>query len=147
MTATLLDFAGVTVPQRMHGRSLAPLMHDANLNRHRDCVFAHDQAEYSRDKLYQSAVRTPDWKYIESTGRQCELYDLRNDPAETRNLATDPAQRERVDRMRQDLLQWHLNHAGGFYAVESTDYWEDETHFYDETAFTGERIPRGSHTQ
>ena len=35
-----------------------------------------------------------------------ELYDLKNDPTEQHNLATDPAQSERIIAMRADLDAW-----------------------------------------
>lgn len=35
-----------------------------------------------------------------------ELYDLQNDPAETRNLASDPGHRETLGRMREQLNRW-----------------------------------------
>jgi hypothetical protein len=44
-----------------------------------------------------------------------ELYDLQNDPEQINNLAADPAQRERVNRMRAALRQHILaTHDNGF---------------------------------
>jgi arylsulfatase A-like enzyme len=35
------------------------------------------------------AVRTGDWRYIAYNDGDCELYDLRSDPDEKRNVADD----------------------------------------------------------
>jgi N-acetylglucosamine-6-sulfatase len=58
------------------------------------------------------AVRTDDWKYIHyphgdgSADRHAaELYDLRNDPWEMRNLAAAPEHAERLRQLRQTLQQ------------------------------------------
>jgi choline-sulfatase len=52
-------------------------------------------------------LRTPEWKFIRS-GRTEELYDLRADPAETRNLA---GQRPDVAaRLRSRLQRWTSAH-------------------------------------
>ncbi|WP_135854096.1 sulfatase-like hydrolase/transferase [Halorussus salinus] len=51
------------------------------------------------------AVRTPDWKYVEASDGTEELYDLREDPAETRNLVGErPAVADRLrERATDDL--------------------------------------------
>ncbi len=50
-----------------------------------------------------------------------ELYDLRSDPYEINNLATDPAQSERVAAMRAQLVGWILEHRDTGFLTES-DY-------------------------
>ncbi|UPV76654.1 sulfatase-like hydrolase/transferase (plasmid) [Halorussus limi] len=45
------------------------------------------------------AVRTPEWKYVEGSDGTEELYDLTDDPAESRNLAADRP--ETADRLRE----------------------------------------------
>lgn len=37
-----------------------------------------------------------------------ELYDIRNDPFELKNLATDPAQAERLRELREKVRQWRV---------------------------------------
>jgi arylsulfatase A-like enzyme len=36
-----------------------------------------------------------------------ELYDLQNDPAQLRNLATEPASRPHLDRLMAAFKKWH----------------------------------------
>jgi N-acetylglucosamine-6-sulfatase len=52
-----------------------------------------------------TAVRTDQWKYVrykEQPGAD-ELYDLKSDPYELRNLATDPASAPMLAEMKQRL--------------------------------------------
>jgi N-acetylglucosamine-6-sulfatase len=52
------------------------------------------------------ALRTDQYKYIHYFGLWDidELYDLKNDPDETKNLFLDPAQRQIVQRLNQQLF-------------------------------------------
>jgi arylsulfatase A-like enzyme len=71
-----------------------------------------------REKPYQSdapfsvarCLVTEDWKYVhyhaEAFG---ELYDLREDPCELRNLWADPAHRAMVERMRERLWSFVID--------------------------------------
>ena len=52
-------------------------------------------------------IRTHNWKYVHRyTDGPNELYDLANDPFETRNLAGDPNHAERIASLRADLETW-----------------------------------------
>jgi arylsulfatase A-like enzyme len=54
-------------------------------------------------------VRTQTHKYTYCPGDCDELFDLRNDPGESHNLAGDPAHRETVNALRERLLRWMLD--------------------------------------
>lgn len=49
--------------------------------------------------------RERDWKYVWRDNGTDELFDMVDDPWETRNLIDEPGQQERVSRMRRELLQ------------------------------------------
>ena len=51
-------------------------------------------------------VRTLNWKYVYCPHDLDELYDLRNDPYEMRNLINDSKQKEILDEMRARLIGW-----------------------------------------
>jgi hypothetical protein len=52
------------------------------------------------------AVRSLAYKYaVYCDGDRSELYDLRSDPKETRNLIAEPAQNERVAELHRRLLK------------------------------------------
>jgi N-acetylglucosamine-6-sulfatase len=93
IASTMLDLAGAPAPRGLHGRSLVPLL-EGRRPRWRDSALI----EYFSDAVFPriqrmgyQAVRTGRWKYIRYTelpGAD-ELYDLRSDPFELKNLASD----------------------------------------------------------
>lgn len=97
---TFCELAGVTAPSALDGRSLAAaLRHGAALDPHRP-VFS----EYYEWGMPERMVRQGDWKYMHATGDQCQLYNLADDPRETRNRVADPACRERVRQLQDCVL-------------------------------------------
>ena len=54
----------------------------------------------------QRMVRDRRWKYVWNATAEDELYDLQSDPGELRNLATDPAHKAELSRLRQRLVAW-----------------------------------------
>jgi choline-sulfatase len=50
-------------------------------------------------------IREGDFKYIHIAGASGQLFDLRADPGEWRNLAGDPRHRETEARLRERLLR------------------------------------------
>lgn len=52
--------------------------------------------------------RTAEHKYVKRFYEQDELYDLRADPRETRNLIDDPAYGEVLGSLRERMLHWYM---------------------------------------
>lgn len=96
-------------------------------------LFAEPQAHLSRDALYWhyphfsnqggrpgGAVRHGDWKLIENYEfGDLELYNLKQDVGESRNLAD--AQPERAKRMLEMLVAWRQR-VGANMPVPNPDY-------------------------
>lgn len=109
LAPTLLELGGAPVPEKMHGRSLVPLLRG-------DPVAWRDSflAEYFSDKVfprvlkmgYQS-VRTDRWKFIHYTelDGMDELYDLRADPFEMKNLIGMPGAQNTHEQMKSELAR------------------------------------------
>ena len=59
------------------------------------------------------------WKLHRIEDDRYELYHLVEDPMEARDLAPDPAHRDRLDRMREELRDWMR---GVVRSVNGADY-------------------------
>ncbi len=96
---TLCDAIGVPPPPGLEGESLRPLWEGAK-DRVRDSVFLPFLD-------IQRAVRDERWKLIcyPKIGHM-QLFDLRADPNETRNLIDQPGHAEHVARLRKLMQQW-----------------------------------------
>ncbi|HAK94192.1 MAG TPA: choline-sulfatase [Planctomycetes bacterium] len=80
---TLLALAGMPAREDLEGHSLAPQLGDARAERPWPAITTHNQGNHS--------VRTDAWRYIRYADGAEELYDMRADPNEWKNLAADPA--------------------------------------------------------
>ena len=107
LAPTLLDLAGVAIPSSMQGHSLVPL-----LSGQRPAWRSSFLVELYSDKVFPritrmgyKAVRNERWKYInyvELNGMD-ELYDLKNDPYEMKNLISEPAAGKALEEMKREL--------------------------------------------
>lgn len=97
---TILDLAGVGIPDCMEGISLAPLLRGENLPASRDHIFG--QCAGHHHNLW---IVTPQWKYLwfPSTNEE-QVFDLTNDPYETRDVSGEsPAIQELRGLMRHHV--------------------------------------------
>ncbi|MEZ5404427.1 MAG: sulfatase [Bryobacteraceae bacterium] len=101
--ATMLEAAGLDGGAR-DGLSLRPLAQDPKARLPRNELYFH-YPHYYPTTTPVSAIREGDWKLVEyyEDGR-VELYDLREDPSESRDLAASVPDRAR--RMRAKLAAW-----------------------------------------
>lgn len=100
---TLCDFAGVTVPAGLQGRSVRPLAEGRPADGWRDYLVV----ENHRSRL----VHAGSWKYmVGAAGDTREMItDLAIDPGEMRNLAGEPAARERLALGRRMLKEYYAS--------------------------------------
>jgi len=102
---TMLDIAGLPARPDQHqdGISMVPLLKDPANHLDREILYWH-YPHYHRTKPY-GAIRHGDMKLIEFfEDGELELYDLKEDPNETRNLAKD--QPERAAALLKELKVW-----------------------------------------
>jgi arylsulfatase A-like enzyme len=102
---TVLELAGVPIPGWMHGASWLHLL-DRRETAWRD-AFLYEYYEYPAYHCVRKhrGVRTDRWKLIHfwEQPEEWELYDLKADPDEMRNLAGRPEHAAQIASLRQAL--------------------------------------------
>jgi N-acetylglucosamine-6-sulfatase len=107
LAPTLLELAGVAVPATMQGRSLVPLL-KGNRPAWRNSFLI----EYYSDTVFPrisqmgyKAVRTGRWKYIHylELKDMDELYDLKVDSYEMKNLIKQPGAVNALSEMKKEM--------------------------------------------
>ena len=133
---TLLDFAGIEIPEGMQGRSLRPLLEGNPPEDWRESIlysyYENSWAfrEMARDQMTDPSfqfwtahrvgphrgVRTDRYKLIEyyGEGDYWELFDLEEDPDELRNLYEEPGHGQLIEELRTELtrLRQHYGERG-----------------------------------
>lgn len=104
---TILDIAGEKTPGWMQGVSLKPLVTGKQKTFNRNYLYYH-YYEYVRDHtvIPHLAVRGTRYKLIYFyTVNEWELYDLKTDPKEQKNLVNSPAHQKIRQQMKNELLK------------------------------------------
>jgi N-acetylglucosamine-6-sulfatase len=109
LAPTMLEFAGLTPPATMQGRSLLPILKGHATEWRGDFLI-----EYFTDTVFPrirqmgyQAVRNERWKlihYTELPGMD-ELYDLETDPYEMKNVAGDPSAKVMLKQLQTRIGQ------------------------------------------
>jgi arylsulfatase A-like enzyme len=89
---TVCDLVGAEIPDSLEGKSLAPVIRGKS-GQVRDTIFL-------AYKDVQRAVRRGHWKLIRYPEvNKTQLFNLRDDPYETKDLSTNPAYSDRVRQL------------------------------------------------
>jgi choline-sulfatase len=99
---TLLELCGLPVPGGLDETSLVPFLREPGRRQSRP-VFSEFQMG---GKAERYMIRRGDWKYCHYLADTPELYNLRDDPEEMRNLATAAAHADVTERMKEEVLAW-----------------------------------------
>ena len=106
---TILELAGVSVPDEMEAQSLVAALENDDWEG-RDYVFA----EHGRDGIlteteFMTMVRSDDWKLVHFLNEpHGQLFDLRNDPTEEVNRWDDPDAAEKKAELLGVLREWRI---------------------------------------
>lgn len=86
--ATIVDLAKVQKPATWHGKSLMPIVSGKTASLERDTVLIEHLWEFEHIPPSEG-VRTDEWKYLRYVNDKSseELYNLKKDPKEIKNLA------------------------------------------------------------
>jgi arylsulfatase A-like enzyme len=109
MFATVCGMLGLTPPADnvQNGRDFSPLLRGEPVKDWPTTTFGQfDVHIFALD--YMRMVRTSDWKLIrhQMFSGSNELYDLKNDPLETRNRYYDKHVADVRDRLQKQLTEW-----------------------------------------
>ena len=122
LAPTFLEAGGQPIPALMTGRSLWPVLRataSGQVDPARDAVFTGRERHVAEARAdftsYPQRAFAPRPKY--------ELYDLRADPHETRNLADDPAHAELKTKLEKRLLD-ELTRTGDPRMIEDGRFFE-----------------------
>ena len=122
---TLLDWLGQDPPLGFNGRSLLPFLDGQLPEGWRDYVFAElDFGDPERPTIWQERLNLPmsrcnlailreeRFKYVHVNGGLPPLlFDMIEDPGETRNLAGDPAYASEMSRLAARMIDHRMTHA------------------------------------
>jgi len=101
LAPTLLELAGVPLPESVDGRSLVPFLRGT------------PPASWRQDVLIENhgagpsySLRTPEWMYNHQDTEEFELYDMRADPYQLKNLyrTADPALLDSLRKRTEALV-------------------------------------------
>ncbi|HLJ16132.1 MAG TPA: sulfatase-like hydrolase/transferase [Bryobacteraceae bacterium] len=124
---SILELCGLPVPDRVQGRSFAPLVTSSGAGyTPREVVFSENiiPEVITGGRLNMpfvpgkgvAGIRHPDAKMVRSRrwklnyypGYGAELYDLENDPGEEQNLIGNPAYTAAISDFKQAILDWMI---------------------------------------
>jgi len=92
---TLCELTGLEAPEHLQGTSLVPVLADPNSKGLKPYAYS----VVTRGDQLGYAVRDQHWRYGKWPDGE-ELYDLRRDPHERKNLAAFPEYREQIRQLR-----------------------------------------------
>ena len=107
---SLCDLIGVDIPETVEGKSLVKAMNDPEF-RHRETLYL------AYGKTIRG-VRDDQFKLIEyvvEDDQNTQLFDLKNDPWELNNLASDPEYADKLQSLKEELFRLR-------------DKWNDTSH-------------------
>ncbi len=133
--ATVFALTGIEAGYDHFGRSLLPLLAEET-DSHRDAVFCEGgrlhgerqcreleskaqpgflywprlrlQMEEGPEHTKAAMCRTAEHKYVRRFYERDELYDLKADPRETRNVIDDPGYQDVLASLKERMLQWYM---------------------------------------
>ncbi len=95
---TLLELAGVDVPESMQGRSMKPLLTGEQVEDWRESQF---YTYWGAPPHY--GIRTKQYTFLKVNGRQTELFDRLADPEQRHNVAADPDNASVIKKLQLEL--------------------------------------------
>lgn len=116
------ELAGAGSPDSWEAKSLMPLLQGSHTEPHREFVFSEQRSDPINSGLteteFMTMVRSKDWKLVHYLGNDSgELYHLKIDPNEQKNLWTNAEYTHKKEELIHILLNWRMrsdNHTAGW---------------------------------
>ncbi|HRK34397.1 MAG TPA: sulfatase-like hydrolase/transferase [Candidatus Hydrogenedentes bacterium] len=102
---TLLDLAGIKVPEHAMGESLKPVLRNSRATV-REYVASECVGVGGKVGEGHRMVRTDRWKYVLTDSNEEALFDQQKDPYELTNVVTDPKNAATVAKLRACMREW-----------------------------------------
>ncbi len=109
---TILDAAGASPMQNIHGASIRPLASGNDAGWRTEWLYYYNYEKQFPYTPNVRSVRGNQFKYIRyphgdgtPDRHMAELYDMKNDPAESTNLVNDPNYRSKITEMEERLVR------------------------------------------
>jgi len=115
LAPTFLAMTGQKVPESMQGKSLVPLIRSEKPTDWRTEIYYHYHMQESPGRASHIVarhfgIRTDRYKLINVYDHDFwELYDLKKDPNEVKNLYSDPANQKLVAELKSRLAKLRKN--------------------------------------
>ncbi len=97
LAPSIAEWAKVSIPDKVNGRSLAGLIADPGSSWRRGLLL---ESLAGRGLAKYQGVRTDRYVYVEYRSGERELYDLRVDPDQLTNVVTDPDYADKVAQLK-----------------------------------------------
>lgn len=112
MAPSLMELCGAEPLPNIHGSSWVNLVKSGDPDWRKSYLYHYNYEKQFPYTPNVRGVRTNDWKYVQyphgdgkADRHMAELYDLRNDPDETKNLINDPRQASKVVELKAELIR------------------------------------------
>lgn len=109
---TVLALAGISIPKTMQGKSVITLLNNPK-QKFRDEIFAEHTYGHGKKENHiepSECLRTREWKYIRYTNQNGEnadeLYNLKRDPLEMKDLSGNPEYKDKLIMMREKYTNY-----------------------------------------
>jgi choline-sulfatase len=103
LLATLCELCNIDIPSGLDGESLVSVLRQPSA-RTETAVYSEYNLQTPNAKYM---IRRGDWKYCYYVSDTPELYNLRDDSEELKNLATSVEYRGKAEELKAQLFAWH----------------------------------------
>lgn len=101
---TLLDAVNIEVPELFY-KSLLPLLNELETNQESRVFIEHYKAYWGEHPF--RGIQTLDYKYVYYYQDDVEeMYDLKNDPDELKNISSDPKYQDQKNKLSAEVESW-----------------------------------------